>query len=103
MTTTRLPILALLAGFVLAAIPSRAVAADAKPAGGPKLTYDDHVRPILREHCFTCHNQSMAKGGLVMESYAKLMAGGASGEVVIAGSPNDSRLFALVSHTDTPY
>ena len=77
--------------------------ADKAPSAGPKITYDDHVRPILREHCFTCHNQNASKGGLAMDSYARLMAGGGSGEVVLPGDLDGSRLFALVSHNETPY
>ena len=67
-----------------------------------KVTYDDHVRPILREHCFACHGQDKGEGGLKLDTYAKIMAGGASGEVVLAGDTGSSRLFALVSHTEEP-
>ena len=42
----------------MSAAPAGLVAQEAKPAEGPKVTYDEHVRPILREHCFTCHNQN---------------------------------------------
>ena len=36
-----------------------------KPATDqPKVNYDEHVRPILREHCFSCHNANGSKGGL---------------------------------------
>ncbi len=68
-----------------------------------KVTYDEHVRPILREHCFTCHNQNGAKGGLVLDSYSKLRAGGSSGEVVFEEDLESSRLWALVSHQEEPY
>src|SRR5580704_18285365 len=95
----------LIAALMLAGFVSRASAGEPKPApaAGPKLTYDDDVRPILREHCFTCHNQNTAKSGLAMDSYAKLMAGGSSGEVVIAGDLEGSRLWALASHSEMPY
>jgi Planctomycete cytochrome C len=84
----------LLVGYALAGHAPRLIADDAKPApAGPKITYDEQVRPIFREHCFTCHNQNTAKSGLVLETYAKLMAGGASGDVVIAGNAADSRLW----------
>ena len=57
----------------------------APAAAAPEDHLRRHVRPILREHCYTCHNQDTAKSDLAMDSYAKLMAGGSSGEVVIAG------------------
>ncbi len=69
----------------------------------PKITYDDHVRPILREHCFSCHNQNGAKSGLALDSYAKLIEGGSSGEVVIEQELDSSRLWALVAHEEQPF
>jgi WD40 repeat protein len=78
--------------------------APAKPAepAAAKITYDDHIRPIFREHCFACHAQDRAKGGLVLDSYAKTMEGGSSGEVVLAGDKDSSRLWALTSHSEEP-
>lgn len=37
--------------------------------GEPKTTYTDHVRPILREYCFSCHNQNKAQNDLKVDSY----------------------------------
>jgi hypothetical protein len=67
-----------------------------------KVTYDDHIKPILREHCFTCHNASNAKSDLALDTYATLLKGGAGGEVVLAGDLESSRLWALVSHAEEP-
>jgi len=50
-----------------------------------KITFDDHVRPIFRESCFSCHNQDRAKGGLALDTYAATMEGGSGGEVLGAG------------------
>src|SRR6185437_14924558 len=79
---------------------SRVLAEDAKPA--PKITYAEHVQPIFREHCFTCHSQDTAKSDLALDNFAAVMRGGASGEVIEAGDPDNSRLWALVSHKETP-
>lgn len=35
-----------------------------------KLTYDDHIRPLLENKCFSCHNPDKKKGGLELTSYA---------------------------------
>ncbi len=67
-----------------------------------KITYDEHVRPILREHCATCHNQDAKKSDLAIDTFAALMHGGASGEVVAPGDLDGSRLWGLVNHTDEP-
>ncbi|MGC3969743.1 MAG: hypothetical protein QM775_21155 [Pirellulales bacterium] len=82
-----------------------AFAADEKPADpkvAPKITYDEHVQPIFREACFTCHNQNEAKSDLALDSYGRTMAGGAGGECVIAGDLESSRLWALVAHLENP-
>ncbi|MGD9646239.1 MAG: c-type cytochrome domain-containing protein, partial [Pirellulales bacterium] len=83
-----------------AALP--AVAEDAAAEAAAKITYDDHVRPIFREHCFTCHRQDNAKSDLALDSYAAVMRGGASGEVIFAGDLESSRLWMLVSHEEEP-
>jgi hypothetical protein len=82
--------------------PLSAEEAKPGPAQG-KVTYMDHVRPILREHCFHCHNQNKKQNDLAMDRYETLMAGGASGEVIKPGDPDDSYLYALVTHKDTPH
>ncbi|MFN6400274.1 MAG: c-type cytochrome domain-containing protein, partial [Planctomycetota bacterium] len=62
-----------------------------------KITYDDHIKPIFREHCASCHNNNAKKGGLSLESYQATMAGGSSGEVLVAGDLDSSRLYALTA------
>ncbi len=91
-------LLVTVAAVVLAASP--AFAEDAKPA--EKVTYQDHVLPIFRAKCGTCHSAGEAKGGLVLENYAASMTGGASGSVVEAGDLDASRLWALVTHKEQP-
>ena len=78
------------------------VADDAAAPPAAKVTYDEHVRPILRQHCFTCHNQDTKKSDLALDSFTAAMRGGAGGEVVLAGDPDNSRLWDLVSHTGEP-
>lgn len=89
----RLAILALLA-LVFA---GPAFAQDA-----PKINFDEHIRPIFREHCFSCHNLDKAKADLAVDSFAGLMKGGASGQVVVPGDLDASRLWSLVSHKESP-
>jgi hypothetical protein len=90
---------------LLVALPA-AAAEKTEPEEGEKkvekVTFEEHVKPIFREHCLTCHNQSDAKGGLTLDTYAGLMTGGGSGEIVYEGDAISSRLFQLITHEDTP-
>ncbi len=72
------------------------------PDASTKITYEDHIKPIFRQHCFTCHNQGESKGGLALDSNGAIMTGGGSGEIVSAGDPQASRLYQLIAHTDEP-
>jgi hypothetical protein len=89
----------------LAFAPSRALPEDNKSAAakGPKVTYEDNVKPIFRERCFACHNTEKKTAGLDLTNYAGAMAGGGSGPVINAGSSGDSYLFSLVSHQSEPH
>lgn len=67
-----------------------------------KVTYTDHVLPIFKARCGSCHNANDKKGGLAVDSYATLMAGGSSGAVVEGGAPDASYLWQLVNHESEP-
>ena len=69
----------------------------------PKITYDDHVKPILRQKCFSCHNPDKKSADLDVTNYTNLMQGGASGTVIEPGDSGSSYLYALVSHAEEPY
>ena len=45
---------------------------------------------LLKNRCFSCHNEEKAKGGLVMTSHEKLLKGGESGAAVVPGEPEKS-------------
>ncbi|MEM9366519.1 MAG: c-type cytochrome domain-containing protein [Planctomycetota bacterium] len=69
----------------------------------PKVTYEEHIKPIFRQHCFTCHNQGEKRGGLALDNYVSVIEGGGSGEVVFDDGDYDaSRLWQLTNHDDTP-
>lgn len=86
------------AGIVLAA-GSGAFAQDA-PA--EKVTYNDHVLPVLRQRCGSCHNANDKKGSLVVDNYAAIMVGGSSGAVLEGGDLSASYLWNLVNHDSEP-
>ncbi len=78
-------------------------AEDAKPAG-EKITYDEHILPIFREKCGTCHNANDKKGDLILDNYAATLRGGGSGEVVkVDGDAMGSTLYKVVAHIEEPF
>ncbi len=90
-------------GLTLMSAPPVLAATADDAAAAKKVTYDDDIKPIFRQHCLTCHNQSDKRGGLAIDSYGALLEGGGSGEVVYDdGDPEASRLWQLVNHDDTP-
>ena len=68
-----------------------------------KITFEDHVKPIFREHCTSCHNANDKKSGLALDSYQAVLTGGSGGEVVAAGDLDSSRLYALTAHKEQPF
>lgn len=89
-----------LAGGVLAAaicVASSGVQAQ------DKVTFDDHIKPIFRDRCLTCHNTNKKSSDLDLSSYTTLMQGGASGKSIEPGDSGASYLFGLVAHTSEPY
>ena len=62
--------------------------------------YENRVRPILAEHCYSCHSDSAGerKGGLVLDRRAGWMRGGDYGKVIVPGKPEASKLIKAVQH-----
>ena len=69
------------------------VAALAAAAKAPedRLAYEEVVKPILQSRCVYCHEEGKEKGGLNMESFAGLLAGGDGGDDH-DGEPGDETL-----------
>lgn len=96
---TRWAFIACLLGALLGnnGSPLRAAESPAK-----KANFQDDVVPIFRARCASCHNPDKASADLDVMSYTQLLAGGASGEVIVAGDADSSRLFLLVTHAEEP-
>jgi hypothetical protein len=58
---------------------------------------------VFKKHCVTCHNQDRARGDLDLSSFAGVKAGAASGAAVISGKAEESLIYALAAHLDTPH
>ena len=63
-----------------------------------KISYYKKIRPILQAHCQGCHQPAKDKGDYIMTDFAKLLAGGDSGEAaIVPGKPEASLLVAQVT------
>lgn len=67
-----------------------------------KVTFDEQVKQIFREHCAGCHNQDDAASDLALDGFEAVIAGGAGGEVLVPGDPDGSRLWRLINHDEEP-
>lgn len=98
----------LVATAILLSLTGPVIAQDKPEAAKPKdakdiVTFKDHVGPILRKHCGTCHNPDKATSDLDVMTYQTLMSGGSSGEAVMAGNPDQSLLYKSVAHLEEPF
>ncbi|MCH8281082.1 MAG: hypothetical protein IIC96_10430 [Chloroflexi bacterium] len=96
-----LPALLLLAlGFSTDALAEEKKPDTKKPV---RITYDEHIKPIFRAKCFTCHNADKKSGDLDLTNFTNMMQGGGSGEVIDRGSSEDSYLISLLTHESEPF
>ncbi len=71
-------------------------------SGAEKITYDDHIFPLLESNCLNCHNPDKKKGGLDLSSYDALLSGGSGGKIVKTGDGASSKLYTVSVHTEEP-
>jgi cytochrome c553 len=74
-------------------------AANPKPSAADIDFFEKKVRPVLVEHCASCHGKTKARGGLRLDSRAAVLKGGESGPAVLPGNPDKSLLIEAVRHT----
>ncbi|TDU64040.1 cytochrome c [Prosthecobacter fusiformis] len=63
--------------------------------------FENKIRPILAESCFSCHGEEKQKGGLRVDNLAYLNHGGDSGPALIAHQPDESLLMKAVNYGDS--
>ncbi len=90
-------VLWLIVGFpLIPAAPAQTPPAVASPQA--LAFFEKQVRPILAEHCFSCHGAKKQKGGLRLDSRTALLKGGDDGPVVVPGHPEKSTLIRAIHH-----
>ncbi len=73
-----------------------------EPAGSDEVSFSADVLPIFEARCIRCHGTSRQNGGLMLNSYAAVLAGGTDGAVVIPGDAAGSTLVRLITEGEMP-
>ncbi|NUM52127.1 MAG: DUF1553 domain-containing protein [Candidatus Hydrogenedentes bacterium] len=74
------------------------------PSGAEDPSFDyfeQHIRPVLIEHCYTCHSaeSESLKAGLLLDTREGALKGGDSGKAaVVPGAPEQSRIIEAIRY-----
>ncbi len=60
--------------------------------------FENEVRPLLAEHCWSCHGAKEQKGDLRLDTRGHILLGGESGTSMIPGMPEKSLLIEAVRY-----
>lgn len=71
-------------------------------AAEPTVFFDQHVLPILRQHCYPCHSHEagLMESGLALDWKSGWVLGGKRGPALVPGEPETSLLIRAVQHRD---
>ncbi len=64
------------------------------------INYDEHIKPLFRQHCLKCHGDDKQKADLNLQSYGAALKGGSGGQALVAGRSSQSLLFQSVTDPD---
>jgi len=80
---------------------AKGTAAETSDAAGIAF-FERKIRPVLVEHCYSCHSQSAEKlkANLYCDSRDAMLSGGDSGPAIVPGNPGKSLLIKAVQWTD---
>jgi len=64
--------------------------------------FENHVRPVLADHCYKCHSHDAdkIKGGLMLDTREGMIHGGDTGPAVVPGKPEDSLMVDAIGYKD---
>ncbi len=65
-------------------------------------SFETDIRPLFAAKCFRCHGPDVQKGELALNTKERLLKGGEGGEILVAGKPEESRLYELVLKGEMP-
>ncbi|MEZ6137336.1 MAG: PSD1 and planctomycete cytochrome C domain-containing protein [Pirellulaceae bacterium] len=62
--------------------------------------FESNIRPLLIEHCVSCHGEKKQEAGLRVDSLAGMLTGGDSGPALVPGATAQSRIIQAVRRQD---
>ncbi|MCM3881417.1 MAG: ankyrin repeat domain-containing protein [Vicinamibacterales bacterium] len=90
--------------FLLACSPASLAAQTAQPqlppAASVKVDYDQHVRPLLSQNCYSCHGAEVQQSGLRLDLRQNALRGGDYGPVINPGNSAESKLIRRLVNGD---
>jgi len=93
---------ALLASLVMtssmAFVSARGGEPDSQAKAARDKFFEQSVRPLLAENCYSCHGDKKQKGGLRLDSLQAILKGGESGPAVVPAKPDESLLVEAINY-----
>ena len=77
-----------------------AFADDLPPAVDRKIDFVQDVQPLLKDRCWSCHDQEKQESGLRLDRRDLMLNGGDLGKILEPGKSDSSRLIHYVHGTD---
>ena len=71
-----------------------------RAAESDAVNFEEHIKPIFREHCLKCHGEDEQKGDLNLQTHASALKGGTGGAALVAGRASQSLLFKSITDPD---
>ena len=62
--------------------------------------FETKIRPLLHDHCMSCHGEKKQWSGLRVDSRSSLLSGGDNGPAIVPGNPSSSLLIKAVHRSD---
>ena len=78
-------------------VDARAGDPDSATQAAREHFFEQNVRPLLAEKCYSCHGDKKQKGGLRLDSLEAILKGGESGPAVVAGKPDESLIVEAIN------
>src|SRR5580692_5974187 len=88
---------------IAAVIAILGVAMEARAGDADSLTFERHVRPILKAYCLDCHGGgAKLEGKLDLRLRRTAAIGGKSGPALVPGEPDESLLVHRIREREMP-